>query len=89
MIVAKLRPGIEVVASDDGQVVLDTRRGVYWHLNDAAIALLQHLGEGKSLDEHVAGVAQRTGADQARVRADYLYLVDELRHEKLIEGDVP
>lgn len=88
MTMVRLRSGIEVVASEDGQVVLDTKRGVYWHLNDAAIALMEDLREGRTLDEHVLDVSRQTGADSARIRPDYLQLVRELRRAKLIEGRV-
>ena len=82
----QLRSGLEIVEVDDGKVVLDTHRGVYWHLNGTAIAMIEHLAAGGSLDGMVAAVVRDTGANPSRVLADYQSLLGELQQAKLVEG---
>jgi hypothetical protein len=82
----RLRPGLEIVEVDGGKVLLDTRLGVYWHLNVPAVNLLEGLGSGRTFDDLIGEISRNTGADESRVRSDHLALVDELRRAKLIEG---
>ncbi|MER7210026.1 PqqD family peptide modification chaperone [Streptosporangium sp. NPDC000239] len=84
--VVHLRQGLSIVEVEDGKVILDTRRGVYWHLNQTAITMVEELGRGRALDDLVGQIARETGADAERVRSDHLALFDELRRAKLIEG---
>lgn len=80
-----LRPEIKIVESGDSRVVLDTKRGVYWHLNESAIDLLEELARGVSLDDIVARVASGSGIAPEVVRADYLECIRELKRARLIE----
>ncbi|SDI37868.1 Coenzyme PQQ synthesis protein D (PqqD) [Sinosporangium album] len=84
-----LRQGLSIVEVDDGKVVLDTRRGVYWHLNRTAITVVEELGRGRAFDDLIREIVRETGADEDRVRSDHLALLDELRRAKLIEGKLP
>jgi hypothetical protein len=84
----QLRPGLSIVEVEDGKVVLDTRRGVYWHLNGSAMAVVEQLAAGRSFDDLIGQIVRETGADETRVRADHVALVDELRKAKLIKGDL-
>lgn len=84
----QFRPGLEIVEDGDGKVLLDTRSGVYWHLNVPAVVLLEGLENGRSFDDLVGEISQDTGADPGRVRSDHLALIDELREAKLITGSV-
>lgn len=81
-----LRKGLSIVDVEDGRVLLDTRRGVYWHLNRQAITMIEELGRGRAFDDLIGEIVRETGADEERVRADHLALLDELRRAKLIEG---
>lgn len=82
----QLKPGLEIVEVEDGKVVLDTNKGVYWHLNQTAIGLLEELTRGRAFDDLVTEIAGNTGVDETRVRSDHLALIKELRRAKLIEG---
>jgi hypothetical protein len=84
----QLTTGLAIVDVDDGRVLLDTHRGVYWHLNEPALALIEELGRGRPFDELVRGIAEETGAEESLVRSDHLTLLRELREAKLIEGDL-
>ena len=86
--VVRLREGLSIVEVDDGKVILDTRRGVYWHLNQSAIAVIEELGRGRAFDDLVRQIVRETGAQESLARADHLALIAELRKAKLIEGEV-
>lgn len=81
-----LRQGLSIVEVEDGKVILDTRRGVYWHLNQTAITVVEELGRGRAFDDLISQIVLETGADEGRVRSDHLALVEELRRAKLIKG---
>lgn len=68
--------------------MLDSVKGVYWHLNEPAIAVLEALGQGRTLEDVVQDVVRDTGADEARVRSDYRSLAKELRKARLVTGVV-
>lgn len=87
--VVRLRPGLSIVQVDDGKVILNTKRGVYWHLNQAAIKLIEELGRGRTFNDLIHQIVRETGADEDRVRSDHLALIDELRRAKLIKGNLP
>ena len=84
----KLKQGLAIVQVEDGKVVLDTKRGVYWHLNVSAIDMLEELGRGRSFDDLVRQIAEDAGVDEGRVRSDHLALVTELRQAKIIDGEL-
>ncbi|MFD8530527.1 PqqD family peptide modification chaperone [Streptosporangium canum] len=81
-----LRQGLSIVEVEDGKVILDTRRGVYWHLNQTAITVVEELGRGRAFDDLISQIVLETGADEGRVRSDHLALVEKLRRAKLIKG---
>lgn len=82
----RLRAGVQIVEGTDGAFLLDTRKGIYWHLNEPAVQLLTALGEGRSFDEVVKDTAAAFDVDEVQVRSDYVGLVDELRRSRLVEG---
>ncbi len=84
----QLKTGLAIVDVEDGKVLLDTHRGVYWHLNQPALMLLDELDRGRSFDDLVRGIAAETGTEESLVRTDHLALVHELREANLIEGDL-
>ncbi|MBO0901797.1 PqqD family protein [Cellulomonas sp. zg-ZUI222] len=65
-------------------MLLDTHKGVYWHLNEAAMTFVDELAKGVAVDDYVRAVAGQTGTDEARVRADHLQLLAEFRKAKLV-----
>ncbi|ACZ29132.1 hypothetical protein Xcel_0091 [Xylanimonas cellulosilytica DSM 15894] len=83
----RLKEGLEIVDVEDGRVLLDSRKGVYWHLNASAIGVLEALAQGRTVDDVVRDVVRQTGADEAVVRADHVELVRELRKARLITGE--
>ncbi|MEU8177009.1 PqqD family peptide modification chaperone [Microbispora hainanensis] len=82
----RLSQGLSIVEVEGGKIILDTKRGVYWHLNETAMTVVEELDRGQALDDLISQVVRETGADEERVRSDYLSLVDELRRAKLIKG---
>jgi hypothetical protein len=81
----RLKPGVKIVDESSGAFLLDTRKGVYWHLNQSGVRLVSALAEGRSVDDVVAEVAAEFSVDPEMVRADCMALLKELRKARLIE----
>lgn len=71
---------------EEGKFLLDVAKGVYWHLNEPAVVLVEGLGAGRPLDDIVTEVATAANVDAEHVRTDYTALLRELRKAKLVEG---
>ncbi|TDC78638.1 PqqD family peptide modification chaperone [Streptomyces hainanensis] len=80
--------GLRIVEAEEGKVVLDVRSGVYWHLNDSVIALLEALRDGRAFEDVVRETARAADVQETRVRGDYLAVLQELRQARLIKGEL-
>lgn len=80
-----LRRSVELTDSEDGSILLDTARGVYWHLNDVGARFVRGIQEGKSLDQVTALIAKDYSVDQETVKRDVGQLVKDLKEARLIE----
>lgn len=85
----KLAKGVVIAEADEGMILLDGRRGRYWHLNETGLRLLRELISGKSLEESAARVATEFGADEYKVVQDCRTLVRDLAKAKLVRGARP
>ncbi|MFI7447320.1 PqqD family peptide modification chaperone [Nonomuraea sp. NPDC049714] len=81
----KLKPGVKLVDETSGAFLLDTRKGVYWHLNPSGMRLISALSEGRSVEDVVGEVAAEFSVDPDIVRADCMALLKELGRARLIE----
>lgn len=85
----ELRPGVQLIDHEEGVFLLDVKKGVYWHLNESAFALLEALRQGRSFDAIVRDTSDATRIDEDQVRIDYHAVLDHLRRQKLIQGTLP
>ena len=81
----KLRNGVVLTHSESGAFLLDSRRGVYWHLNQSALNLIEFIDQENPVELATAQMCKTTEVEPDVVRSDYLALVDELKRAKLIE----
>ncbi|GGM47284.1 hypothetical protein GCM10011608_35030 [Micromonospora sonchi] len=81
----RLKQGLSIVEVEDGKVLLDTRRGVYWHLNGTAITMLEELERGRDFDDLMKEIATTVGVDEQQIRNDHLALIEELREAKIVD----
>jgi hypothetical protein len=71
-------------ATDEAGIILDTRDGVYFHLNDTATVMLEVALECDTLDQVVARLVERVDASADTLRDDVERLVAELRARELL-----
>lgn len=81
----KLKTDVRLVDDRSGTFLLDTRRGVYWHLNSVAMTLVRTLTHVGSMDDAVERVVAEFDVDAATVRGDVENLVRDLKRAKLVE----
>lgn len=80
----KLKAGVEIVTDENGSFLLDTRKGVYWHLNPTGVRFIMDLTDGRGLDDVVSEVSEEFQIDPAIVRSDCNNLMRELRRARLV-----
>lgn len=81
----RIKRTVELTETEDGAVLLDTVRGVYWHLDGVGVQFIIGIREGKSFDQVVTLIATDYGVDRERVRHDVDGLVRNLKKARLIE----
>ena len=79
-----LGKNVAVTSTAEGTVLLDTVRGVYWHVNPTAVRVIEALDRGRTLEEVGADIARDTGADPDHVLRDCVRLLADLRKARLI-----
>ncbi len=85
----KLKNGVVLTRNDSGAILLDTRKGTYWHLNETALALIDALDDPDPVAEAVQTIVAKTGADPSVIRADIALFIKQLRRTRLIQGRTP
>lgn len=81
----RLRSGARLVDDESGTFLLDTRRGVYWHLNPVGMSIVQALASEPTMDHVVLRVVAEFDVDDKTVRADVNDLVRDLKRARLVE----
>jgi len=71
-------------AIDEAGVILDTRAGVYFHLNVTATIMLQAALACETIDQVVAQLAERIDGSAETLRTGLECLVTELRARELL-----
>lgn len=77
---------VEIATTLSDHILLDSRRGVYWHLNTEGMRFLEALQAGISVDDFVSEVANQTGADLETVRKDHAQTLRTLVSARLVTG---
>lgn len=80
-----LRRTVALTESEDGAVLLDTVRGVYWHLDGVGMHFIRGIREGRTVDQIVTLIAKDYNVDQEMVTRDVNELVRGLKKARLIE----
>ena len=68
-------------------VLLDTRRGKYYALNSTGAAVWDLLAQPRSLADLRSALGERFDVDPQTLAADLGDLLDELRHNGLIDEE--
>lgn len=84
----RLRASVEMSASEDGALLLDTKRGVYWHLNPVGVSIAEALIKERSVDELVRKVAGEFDVGPDTAQRDVCQLLNDLKKARLVEGKI-
>jgi mannose/fructose-specific phosphotransferase system component IIA len=79
-----LRPHVTATPSGGGMVLLDTRSGKYWQLNETGALILSDLLEGASPAETAAHLAEQHPTAAERASRDIDALLQQLATAQLI-----
>jgi hypothetical protein len=80
------REGAISQTAGDETIVLDTRRGTYFTLDDVGTLVWELCDGTRSLDEIVAAVTAGYDVAPGQAETDIRELLDELAAERLIDG---
>lgn len=84
----KLKPSVTMSANEDGALLLDSNRGVYWHLNTVGVRVAEALERDRSIDELVQVVTTCFEVGEDVARRDVRRLLKELKKARLVEGEL-
>ncbi|MEV0370684.1 lasso peptide biosynthesis PqqD family chaperone [Streptomyces sp. NPDC050636] len=79
-----LAPHITSARTPGGLVLLNTRTGRYWQLNDTGTLVLEHLLAGGSCTSAAAELRTRHPEAADRVEADTVGLLETLKSAELV-----
>lgn len=82
----RLKSCARLVNDDSGTFLLDTRRGVYWHLNPVGVGIVQALTQDRTVEDITSGIVMEYDIDLQTARQDVKELIRNLKRAKLIEG---
>ena len=77
-------PDVTVTPTDGGLVLLHGRTGRYWQVNGTAAAVLDQLGQGRTVDEVVTALCTGHPESLAQLRSDVARFLDAMRAARLV-----
>jgi len=77
-------PRVSKVATNFGDVLLDEKRGQYWHLNEAAAVVFTALSEGRGENEAALRLVEQYGISVERARADAASIAGQMKENGLL-----
>lgn len=80
----RLRDHIVINEEDSGAILLDTRGGTYWQINQTTVHVLRLLESGHPSNDIVDILATGSDGESARVRADIANLITTLLRSRII-----
>jgi hypothetical protein len=87
--VLRVSKSVELTETDDGAFLLDTARGIYWHLNWVGVQVIQGIQNGLKISEISSLVASECDADDETVQADIIQLLKKLKKARLVRKEFP
>ncbi|GAA0989739.1 MULTISPECIES: PqqD family protein [Nocardiopsidaceae] len=84
----KLKSTVKISANEEGALLLDTKRGTYWHLNAVGIRLAEALDVERSVDELVLTVTTDFDVPPDVARRDVRKLLRDMKKARLVEGRI-
>lgn len=75
----KIKRELKIIEQDNGAMIFDKRRGIYFQVNHVGRLLIQGLGEGKTRNELVAELENNFGLESANAENDVNEFLSMLR----------
>lgn len=79
----KVKRELKIISKDDGAVVLDKSRGIYFQLNASGVAMLKGLSKGLTVEELALQLETSFSLDKAQAKADAAEFMTLLKEMKL------
>lgn len=79
-------PGVLAQELDGETILLDSTSGTYFRLNETGTTVWEFVATGRSIDEAVDAIVERSGADASTVRADVDALLLTLETKGLVSS---
>jgi hypothetical protein len=80
----RLNPDITAVDTEYGSMLLDERKGKYWHLNTTGALVVQVLSGGDPVERAVELIAEQFNAAPDSVRRDVDRMIEMLTANGLV-----
>ncbi|EPP0902208.1 PqqD family protein [Enterococcus termitis] len=81
--VRKVKRELKIINQDDGAMVLDKSRGIYFQVNAAGVIMLEGLSRGMTMDELVKKLENTFSIDYAQAKTDVNEFIDLLKEMEL------
>ncbi|MEN3535207.1 lasso peptide biosynthesis PqqD family chaperone [Microbispora sp. ZYX-F-249] len=75
---------ITFTQTSTGAVLLDTRRGRYWQMNDTAALVIRHLTEEEGVESALADLRERYPEAAGDLAADVHRMLEKLEAAELV-----
>ncbi|WP_137663512.1 PqqD family protein [Enterococcus hulanensis] len=79
----KVKRELKIISQDDGAVVLDKSRGIYFQINASGVAMLEGLSKGLTVEELALQLETSFSLDKAQAKADVAEFMTLLKEMKL------
>ncbi|MNN35382.1 hypothetical protein D3C81_1492320 [compost metagenome] len=80
----KIKRELKIIEQDNGAMIFDKRRGIYFQVNHVGRILIIGLSEGKSRNELVAKLENTFGLESANAENDVNEFLSMLREVGLV-----
>ena len=84
----RMSASIELSETSDGAFLLDTARGVYWHLNCVGVQVIRGIQNGLEIGEISESIATDCNTDIETVEADIIQLVKKLKKAHIVRKEI-
>ena len=79
----KVKRELKIISQDDGAMILDKSRGIYFQVNASGVAMLEGLSKGLTVEELTLELETSFSLDKAQAEADVAEFMTLLKEMKL------
>lgn len=75
---------LKIISQDDGAMVFDKSRGIYFQVNASGVTMLEGLGKGMTMEELVEELENSFSLDYTQAKSDVQEFLVLLKEMKLV-----